>query len=267
MTSIGVQLSVGGADIRQIAETAIAYEEAGVDSVWIGDHLLDYYDPRRSTPECFTTLAAVAQATTSIRLGSLVASALFRNAGLLAKMAASIAQLSMGRFILGLGAGGVKGEHLALGFDFPSRSGRAIRLEETLRILHSFRQGESVVIASGSCEHVWCFPSITSMPLAVGALHPGIGRIAGRYADEVNVIDYAAGPDIEAVLDAATDTAQSVGRVVQRSILVPARGEPLYGGRHPRAGIDRVHALGGIRIIYRLLPPYPSGDRVLAGEA
>lgn len=267
MISIGAQLSVGGAGVEQIVDTAVAYEEAGIESVWVGDHLLDYYDPRRTTPECFTTLAAIARATNTVRMGSLVAGVFFRHPMLLAKIAASLTELSTGRFELGLGTGGVKSEHVALGFDFPSRSERLRRLKTTLRILTQLRDGGPVKLTPGNDDEAWCSPPLGDTPLLVGAMHPGVAATAGRYADDVNAIDYADGPDVVGLFEAASAAAEKAGREIRWSVLVPARDEPLYGGRHPRSGVDRAQRLGVSRMIYRLLPPYPRAEHVLAGEA
>jgi alkanesulfonate monooxygenase SsuD/methylene tetrahydromethanopterin reductase-like flavin-dependent oxidoreductase (luciferase family) len=269
MTDLGVQLSVGGAAIGAIVDAAIAFEEAGAESVWIGDHLLDYYEPRRSTPECFTTISAVLVATDRIRVGSLVASALFRHPFLLAKTAATLAELSAGRFELGIGAGGVKREHLALGFGFPSRADRAHTLIRSLRLLRALRDGGPLRLPdpdwNGEEEEVWCRPALGKTPIVVGALHRSVAASAGRYADEVNAIDYADGPEVEAVFDQATKAADRAGRTVRRSILVPAPTEHLGGGPHPGAGPARAVALGAQRLIYRVLPPYPDPAHVLSG--
>ena len=79
--------------------------------------------PRREPThvfEAFTTLAALSQRTSTIRLGQLVTCAAYRNAGLLAKEAAGIDVMSGGRLILGLGAGWYEREYQAYGYEFPA---------------------------------------------------------------------------------------------------------------------------------------------------
>src|SRR4051794_41858845 len=75
---------------------ARAAEEAGFDSIWIGDHLL-YREPERGPWDAWTVLAALAAATERVRLGPLVACTAFHPPGILARMAAAVAEISGGR--------------------------------------------------------------------------------------------------------------------------------------------------------------------------
>src|SRR4029078_10104096 len=95
-----------------------AAEESGFVSIWLGDHLL--YAPEDGRPErgpweVWTMLAALAAATERVMLGPLVACTAFHSPGLLAKMAATVDDVSGGRLVLGLGAGWNEGEFRALG--------------------------------------------------------------------------------------------------------------------------------------------------------
>ena len=107
---VGIQLPEVEREVRWPEYVAIARaaEEVGFDSVWVGDHLL--YAPEDGRPErgpweAWTLLAALAAATERVRLGPLVACAAFHPPALIAKMAATLAEVSGGRFVLGLGAG------------------------------------------------------------------------------------------------------------------------------------------------------------------
>jgi alkanesulfonate monooxygenase SsuD/methylene tetrahydromethanopterin reductase-like flavin-dependent oxidoreductase (luciferase family) len=82
--------------------------------------------------ECWSLLAALAAVTSTIELGSLVTAITFRNPALLAKMADTVDEVSHGRLILGIGAGGDEGEHRAFGFPWEHRFHR---FEEALMIL------------------------------------------------------------------------------------------------------------------------------------
>jgi F420-dependent oxidoreductase-like protein len=85
--------------------------------------------------ECWTTLSALARATERIRLGTMVTCNSFRNPSLLAKMAATLDNISNGRLELGIGAGVQKNEHNAYGFPFPSSKARIERMGEAVEII------------------------------------------------------------------------------------------------------------------------------------
>src|ERR1700722_17824504 len=94
--------------------TAIEAEQLGFDSLWVADHL----QPSGATYfECWTTVAALARETRSVTIGQMATCVSFRSPALLAKMAASVDQMSRGRLIVGLGAGWAESEHVAYGFD------------------------------------------------------------------------------------------------------------------------------------------------------
>ena len=117
-----------------IRDMALRMEAAGLDSIWLYDHLLYRWPGRPSDGiwECWTILSALAEATQQVELGTLVACTPFRNPALLAKMAATLDEVSGGRFVLGLGAGWHQPEFDAFGFPFDHR---AARFEEALRII------------------------------------------------------------------------------------------------------------------------------------
>jgi F420-dependent oxidoreductase-like protein len=85
--------------------------------------------------ECWTTLSALSIATERIRLGTMVTCNSFRNPALLAKIAATLDNISDGRLELGIGAGVQKNEHDAFGFPFPSSKARIERMGEAVAII------------------------------------------------------------------------------------------------------------------------------------
>ncbi len=130
----------------QLREMATVAEDIGLDSIWLGDHLMDRYaDPNRAPRgpfEAWSTLAALAAVTDRVQLGPLVASALFHSPAMIAKKAATIDQISNGRFILGLGSGWQEPEDKGFGFPFDHRVGR---FEEAFTIIRT-------LFETGKCD-------------------------------------------------------------------------------------------------------------------
>lgn len=148
-------------------------EDAGFDSVWIGEHLLYRFpdQPSRGPWEAWTTLAAIAASTTRIRLGPLVACTAFHNPAVLAKQAATLDEISNGRFVLGLGAGWNETEFKAFGIPFDHR---IARFEEAFTIIRTLLQ-EGAIDFAGSyysardCELVPRGPTPGGPPLLIGS--------------------------------------------------------------------------------------------------
>ncbi len=121
---------------RVVALTDAA-EAAGFSLVTVMDH---FYQIRGVGPEtdpmleAYSTLAALSQRTSSVRLGSLVSGVTYRNPAYLAKLVTTLDVLSGGRALLGLGAAWNEDEHRGYGFDFPPIRERMDRLEEALTI-------------------------------------------------------------------------------------------------------------------------------------
>ena len=127
--------------IEPLLSMAEAVEQAGLDSVWVGDSLTA--KPRL---EPLTTLSAIAMRTQRVRLGTAVMLAALRHPVQLAQMAATVDTISDGRLILGAGVGGAfndaqQQEWLNVGVQ-PSQ--RARRFEEVLEITNRLTRGESL---------------------------------------------------------------------------------------------------------------------------
>ena len=135
---VGVVLLIEGNEqfgvpnYRHVRDLALRAEQAGLDSIWLYDHLLFRFndDPPIGHWECFTFLAGLAEAAQSIALGTLVACTAFRHPTVLAKMATALDEVSAGRFTLGVGAGWNEPEFSAFGLPFDHR---VSRFEEALQ--------------------------------------------------------------------------------------------------------------------------------------
>src|SRR4029450_4617266 len=100
----GPSLPVRYADIAMLAQEA---ESAGLEALWVSDHLLlrSPGEPSSAPWEAWTMLAALAAATSRVELGTLVTATSFRAPGVLAKQAHTVQEISGGALILLLGAG------------------------------------------------------------------------------------------------------------------------------------------------------------------
>ena len=125
-----------GRDFETMVGVAQAAERLGFESIWLYDHLQTRAGDPDAMFECWTSLAALARETSTVRLGQIVTSALYRNPGLLAQMAATVDAAAKGRVIVGLGAGWDEREYRDFGYgELPPVRARLLHLEETLRVL------------------------------------------------------------------------------------------------------------------------------------
>jgi len=126
-----------GASYSQQLAVARTAEQLGFDGFFRSDHYLRMGagDPLPGPTDTWVTLGAIARETSTIRLGTLVASATFRLPGQLAVAVAQIDDMSGGRFELGLGAGWFDDEHTAYGIPFPTLGQRFDMLTEQLEII------------------------------------------------------------------------------------------------------------------------------------
>jgi F420-dependent oxidoreductase-like protein len=135
-----VRIFVGGersVTYDQLVALARVAEECGFDGLFRSDHFLST-DPSSGTgspTDAWITLAGLARETSTLRLGTLVSAATFRDPGALAVIAAQVDVMSGGRLELGLGTGYYEEEHVAYGISFPSLRERFDRLEEQLAVV------------------------------------------------------------------------------------------------------------------------------------
>jgi probable F420-dependent oxidoreductase len=197
-----------------MAETA---ERAGFDSVWVGDHLLYRGDDRgeRGPWEAWTTLAALAAVTDRVELGPLVACAGFHRPAMLAKLAATVDEISGGRLVLGLGAGWNRPEFDAFGVPYDHR---VSRFEEAFEIIRRLVAGERVTFDGrfhSVADVVLLPPPVRTPPIMIGSNGPRMLSIALPQADRWNSWwdGYGNTPDGFAELNGTiSDAARAAGR-------------------------------------------------------
>ncbi len=166
-------------------EKARQVEALGYASLYLPDHFTDQLGP-------IAALMAAADATTRLRVGSLVFDNDYRHPVVLAKEAATLDLLSDGRFDLGLGAGWMATDYEQAGIPYDSPGMRISRMEEGLKIIKGLFAGEPFTFAG---EH-YQVAGIEGFPRPVQKPHPPILlggggrrmlRLAAREADIVNV--------------------------------------------------------------------------------
>ena len=167
---------------------ARAAEEVGFDSAWLGDHLLYRGDGReeRGPWDAWSMLAALAAATTRLRLGPLVACTAFSHPGLLARRAAAVQEISGGRLVLGIGAGWNRSEFDAFGLPFDNRAARFI---EAFDIIRRLLAGERVTLNGeyNRVDDAVLLPRPAEpLPLMIGSVGKRVLRATLPYVDAWN---------------------------------------------------------------------------------
>jgi alkanesulfonate monooxygenase SsuD/methylene tetrahydromethanopterin reductase-like flavin-dependent oxidoreductase (luciferase family) len=184
---------MSASDPERVVSFARRAEELGFDGLFAFDHLFaPGGPPDRPSLEAFATLAAVAASTTRVRIGTLVARASLRAAGLLARQAAALDDLSGGRFVLGIGTGDElsRAEHDAYGLPYLGPAARRAQLIETVRAVRALGRGE----AYPGGDHVPPIPGPLlpaprtpgGPPVWIGGASEGAVRTAAREADGWN---------------------------------------------------------------------------------
>jgi probable F420-dependent oxidoreductase len=262
---IGVHLPQWGSEATRdgVMTVARAAEEAGLDSVWVADHVVyplygdstyPYrrggvpFEPEDGFLDAITTLAVVAGATSRVRLGTSILVAPMREPLQLAKAIGTLDVLSNGRVLLGFGAGWWKEEFDALGAEFAARGAR---FDEQLEILRSLWR-------EGRLEHhgrFYDFGEIVCEPRPVQPGGPplligGMGERAHRRAAVLGDGWHAVGAKVEALVeghDSVRRFAEAAGRDPDSLLLSTSAGlpaDPEEAGRRLRrledAGVGNV---------------------------
>lgn len=218
---IDIQFSPGANDWPALRDAVLRAEDDGYDTTWVFDHFDGaMIQGDRPMLECFTLLGALADATTTIGLGTLVANVANRHPAVLAAAASSVQRISDGRLTVGLGAGTApntpwSAEHQAR--DIPIRADIAERhaaVIEQIRLLRDLPE---------------------AMPIIVGVNSARLATIAGGIADGINVrmTNERAGEFVDAARTAAAGRPFEIsGWTFEEPEAVKAQAEDL--------GLDRL---------------------------
>jgi alkanesulfonate monooxygenase SsuD/methylene tetrahydromethanopterin reductase-like flavin-dependent oxidoreductase (luciferase family) len=220
-----------GVTWEQWRAIAAACERNGIEGLFASDH----YEPVLTSTEdggfdVWTTLAALAATTSSLRIGALVSPAGFRHPSNLARIVATIDHVSGGRVELGLGTGSHPGDFAHFGFHYPSLDARMAGLAEALEIIHRQWTEDELTYAGEHYSLAGCrarpFPVQRPRPPMIvgGVAGPATVAPAVRFADEYNTWR----PTLEQVrtrkaqlMAAATRTGRDPSTLVY-SVLTPA---------------------------------------------
>jgi alkanesulfonate monooxygenase SsuD/methylene tetrahydromethanopterin reductase-like flavin-dependent oxidoreductase (luciferase family) len=233
-----------GARWSDVRATALAAEEAGLDGLWTWDHLAGGVHRADRVLEAWTVLTAVATLTERLMIGPMVLNVANRDPGTLAVMAATLQEVSGGRLLLGLGAGGGRNtpyaaEQLALGRAVPSDPVRRRTVATAVTTLHEVWSGAR----SGVGGFVVPDPA---PPVLVGAFGPKMAELAGRAAEGLNT---PAGPGLPGLADVARRAHAAGGRDPARFVVTACTG---WDGRLAVPGStarQRIEQLGVDRLL------------------
>jgi alkanesulfonate monooxygenase SsuD/methylene tetrahydromethanopterin reductase-like flavin-dependent oxidoreductase (luciferase family) len=191
---IGLVLPMGdsfvdGQTVRwsEIRDLAVRSEEIGFDTVWTADELLWRSEgkPPQGWWECLAMTGAVAAATSRIKVGTWILSALHHNPAIMAKAVETLDEISGGRFVFGLGAGHAGRQGHAFGLPEDRTVGR---FEEALEIIIPLlREGranfEGAFHAARDLQQRPLGPRPGKIPIMIGAKGPRMLRLAAKHAD------------------------------------------------------------------------------------
>ena len=237
----GVQVSNYLTTWEKILSTIEVLEAGPWHSLWFSDHFLVPVPgsglESKEALEGWSLITATAAVTKRLRLGVLVTGNAYRNPALLAKMSATVDQISNGRFILGIGAGWFKQEHEAFGWEFPNVKERCDRLEEAVELIKILFTEEGPIDYNGhyyKLKNAYFSPPCTQkphLPIMVG----GNGekrtlRTLARFGDICNIdFNLPGSPEIfKHKLEVLERHCEEFGRdpsKIKKTMLIPYRLE------------------------------------------
>lgn len=180
-------------DTSTTLDLARAAEALGYDSLWVADHLMLGQD--QAILEGWTVLAALAGSTQRAKLGMIHQGHFFRHPALVAKMAATLDQISQGRFIYFVDAGYGKAEHACYGLLYPnSFEERIEHVVDGLQVTLALWEGDGPITHEGryfALHEAVCTPKPVQRPhppVWFGETHPAILAACARYGQGWNTV-------------------------------------------------------------------------------
>lgn len=214
MMPVAGEAETGWRSYAELREMALFAEAGGLDSAWVADHLIYRFpgEPDFGPYECWTIMSALAASTRRLKIGSLVLALPFRNPAVMAKMAATLQEVSGGRLILGVGAGWHEPEFRAFNLPFEHRVGH---FADGLEILSGMLRGETVTFAGRyerATDAVLLPPPPSPIPLLIAARRPRMMRLVARHADAFNAAWLGPVSELEPRVAPLRDACAELGR-------------------------------------------------------
>jgi F420-dependent oxidoreductase-like protein len=193
-------------------------DDLGFESIWLFDHFHTVPRPKDEiTFESFTSLSALAMATSRVRIGHLVICTGYRNPALTAKMISTMDVISNGRMELGIGAGWKRDEWIAYGYGFPDTKERLAILRDHLEVITAML-GPGHATFEGKRARVRDAINVPKplqrprVPIMVGGNGPNVTwRLAAQYADELN-LDGMSPAEVVDALPVIRSRCEEIGR-------------------------------------------------------
>ena len=176
----GLGLETGVHQVSEMLGHARLADHAGLDLVSLSDH--PYFADRI---DAYAALGFVLGATSTITAAPIMTNLVSRPAPMLARTVTGLSAVSSGRFILGLGAGGLDEEIVALGVPRRPPAARVRALKEAITVVRALSGGGPPVTFEGDFYQVTGLrPTATAAPpIWVGALGGKTLAVTGRQAD------------------------------------------------------------------------------------
>jgi probable F420-dependent oxidoreductase len=222
-------LQVAGAPSRAAwIERGRKAEDLGFDVFLVPDHVGD------GLLAPMVALGAIAEATTTLGIGTLVLNNDFRNPGLVAREASTLGLISAGRFELGIGAGHAEPEYRTLGIPFDPAPRRVDRLESAVRLLRE--EFDGTILVGGNGDRVLTLAATTAD--VVGFTGAGRTRVDGQ----THEVEWRVG-DIDAKVDVVRRAAGARSSTLELNVLVQhieVTGDrrAVLDAMAPRVGVD-----------------------------
>ncbi len=256
-------------------------EQLGYDGVYVWDHLV-HRTQSAADPlfDGLTLLAAAAEFTSRLRLGTLVASPTLRHPVLLAKQAMTLDNVSGGRVELGIGAAGVLLDYAVLGMEPWPKAEQVQRFRETVEVVDATLRGATTYDGTH-----WSGTGITMapgpvqqprLPLTLAAHGPRTIAIAGRYADCWNTVTTRDLPAEQVLSLTASrsqlldEAAERVGRdpaSIRRSVLLGSHEWPALGSVQAFRDAVLRYAEVGVKEVVFVHPDHPAEAKLAHGQA